>query len=446
MAKKYKYNKKSKEQKKDAVPGQGENNLQSQQQDLNLEIVSQPKKNIEILQKQDGQDKEQARMKKQPEKKQPKEEIEPVENPEITTSSKISKRLKREKIPQVSLESKSTRGAMLKKVRQERKISLDVVQEDTKIPLDALRAIEEGYTVRRLPKFYYEGFLKIYAKYLNVDITKVADKDKKEKSIIPPELKENEFNLSEIISGLLTHKIRKQIVIAFGVLLTFVVFYKIISFFRTNLKDKKEDITISKIANNARIKKVKSIGKNKNALKVSNVSPQRASQKGKNSSVNKKKKGKASKAKKNTKRIVNNPVGKRQESLPGLMDSKKKKENSSSREKRKKPAAKKESSLEVNPLQGEEISDGKKANISLTIRATKKSWLRVKVDKEVVFQSTLKLGAVETWIADDDIEISGRNLSSLEFELNGKMIGKLGRMNRKVKRVIINKDGLQVSK
>ena len=67
-------------------------------------------------------------------------------------------------------------GALLKSVRTERGVSLEMVHETTKIPLDALRAIEEGYTVRTLTPFYMKGFLKIYAQYLHLDASDVLDK------------------------------------------------------------------------------------------------------------------------------------------------------------------------------------------------------------------------------------------------------------------------------
>ena len=82
--------------------------------------------------------------------------------------------------------------------------------------------------------------------------------------------------------------------------------------------------------------------------------------------------------------------------------------------------------------------------IILTVRAKQNSWLRVRTDGNIVFQSTLRLGAVETWTADNEIEISGKNVDQLEFELNGKMIGTLGRKDRNAKKVVITKNGLSV--
>ena len=57
----------------------------------------------------------------------------------------------------------SSPGKLLKKAREERGLSIDAIHEGTKIPLDVLRAIEEGYTVRTLTPFYLKGFYKIYA-------------------------------------------------------------------------------------------------------------------------------------------------------------------------------------------------------------------------------------------------------------------------------------------
>src|SRR3989338_8287361 len=71
-------------------------------------------------------------------------------------------------------------GVILKTARQEKGLSLESVYEATKIPLDVLRAIEEGYTVHTLSPFYYRGFLKIYAQYLDVDISKVIEDYKSE--------------------------------------------------------------------------------------------------------------------------------------------------------------------------------------------------------------------------------------------------------------------------
>jgi len=70
-------------------------------------------------------------------------------------------------------EPKLQTSAILKNARESQGLSLEIVHEATKIPLDALRAIEEGYTIRMLSPFYYNGFVKMYAQYLNIDVAQV---------------------------------------------------------------------------------------------------------------------------------------------------------------------------------------------------------------------------------------------------------------------------------
>ena len=84
--------------------------------------------------------------------------------------------------------------------------------------------------------------------------------------------------------------------------------------------------------------------------------------------------------------------------------------------------------------------------VSLTVRAKRSTWLQVKADGMVVFQSTLNKGAVESWNAKDKIEISGKNVNELELELNGKVIGSLGRADSLARKLIITRDGLTVKK
>ena len=60
--------------------------------------------------------------------------------------------------------------SILKSTRESKGLTLEIVHEATKIPMDALRAIEEGYSVRILSPFYYRGFIKIYAEFLGLDV------------------------------------------------------------------------------------------------------------------------------------------------------------------------------------------------------------------------------------------------------------------------------------
>ncbi|MBF0485777.1 MAG: helix-turn-helix domain-containing protein, partial [Candidatus Omnitrophica bacterium] len=60
-------------------------------------------------------------------------------------------------------------GVFLKAERERQGLSLDMIHEATKIPIDSLKAIEEGYKVRTLSPFYFKSFVRLYAQYLNLD-------------------------------------------------------------------------------------------------------------------------------------------------------------------------------------------------------------------------------------------------------------------------------------
>jgi len=283
-------------------------------------------------------------------------------------------------------EPKLQTGAILKTARESQGLSLEIVHEATKIPLDALRAIEEGYTIRMLSPFYYTGFVKMYAQYLNIDAARVIADYKQEE--LPEHLEQviEDFQMPKWITNFFTRQRKQQMVIGVGILLALFLLIKIIGFlvFREPKPDNKKE-----------------------AVKIEAV-------------------------KKEIKKIVQEP-------------------RKAIRQKPPKIIAPKEAPKVVVPLIPKPTKSvfSKppvviKKDVNLTVRANQNSWLRVKTDGIVVFQSTLKVGAVETWFADREIEISGRNINRLEFELNGKMIGTLGRKDRNAKKVVITKRGLSV--
>ncbi len=62
-----------------------------------------------------------------------------------------------------------TAGARLKKIRQERGLSLEDIQKKTKVHLNVLRAIE-GDSISDLSPIYLKGFIKIYCNCLGLDL------------------------------------------------------------------------------------------------------------------------------------------------------------------------------------------------------------------------------------------------------------------------------------
>ena len=283
-------------------------------------------------------------------------------------------------------ETSKSGGSILKEKRQATGLSLETVHESTKIPLDVLRAIEEGYTVRNLSPFYYKGFLKIYAGYLNVDLSEVIENYTSEKlpKYIPKKIEENLWQqLKEETSKFLTQERKKQLFIALAVLVGLFLLYKIISSIKMHPR-----APSFKAAQQINSRKVKE-----------HAAPAP---------------------------VVVKVIDKKEKSVEPQV---------------KERAV--ETVVEV-PVAASETKVQK--NVTLTVRAKKNSWLTVKADGEILFQSTLRAGAAETWLANDKIEISGKNIGQLEFELNGKMIGALGRADARAKAVVATKNGLSVTK
>ena len=271
------------------------------------------------------------------------------------------------------MENKEQKGQILKQAREAKGLSLQAIHAATKIPMDILRALEEGYTVRTLTPFYYRGFVKIYAQYLGIDLISILGDYHPEQ--LPTSSKTPKQSTFEIQNRLMRKQEKIQGMIkVIVVLLAFFVVIKIFGFIIHKIKNR--SVRTAQVT----------------AVPTREDKPRRESVPVPKAAV-----------------VPVAPVG------AASVSSKK-----------------------------EEQKSGKKIN--LTVRAKKNSWLRIRADNTTVFQSTLNKGGVETWTANDEIELSGRNINLLEFEFNGRIIGPLGRENREVRKVVFTKDGLSVQK
>lgn len=296
------------------------------------------------------------------------------------------------------------RGGILKKVREDKGLTLEMVQEATKIPIDSLRAIEEGYTVRTLSPFYYKGFVKIYSQYLGVDITEVLGSDyevKESTAKLMRQMPIEEINFQSWYDKFLTRQRKRQIVFWAIALVVCFILFKIVTGIGSWIK---EHLPRKKTAA-VRVESVrKPEEKNKrNEAVVEIVMPKTESSRGK---------------------VVEQEIVQVNAANQPLVEV-----------------------MDPSDSYASEPSDAViNKDIMITVRSKKNSWLRVKTDGETVFQTTLKQGVVESWSADENIEISGKNLAQLEIELNGKMIGNLARDGRMANTVVITKKGLSVIK
>ena len=114
------------------------------------------------------------------------------------------------------------------------------------------------------------------------------------------------------------------------------------------------------------------------------------------------------------------------------------------KEKYKKEVASQDSESKEEASKAAASSQGRK--VTLAVRATKDTWIQVKADGKTVFEMTMKKGTMENWQADRDIELSGRNIGSLNVEVNGRDVSPLSSFNRRANKVWITKDGLSVKK
>ena len=305
----------------------------------------------------------------------------------------------------------------LKETRQARGISIEAVHESTKIPLDVLKAIEEGYTVRALSSpFYRKQFLKMYANFLGVELKEsmFGEAPREEKKLVAfkkiPEKKVE----SKSVGISLTKQQKQQIVLVIGALLVVFFLGKAFGFVLHKMSQRKE---VKKAVKIVKPKEVKSSPKPK------------------------------------SKPVAEKPVVKKEI----------KREDVFSKEEPKKEEVKlvppmaavgEEPALEPKAIEPEprmieaksrlmpNAENGKPVN--LTVRAKKKGWLQVKVDGVTVFQSSLQKGAIENWQADEKIELTGNNILSLQLEVNGKMIGTVGRGEGRARKLTVTKDGLSV--
>ena len=271
--------------------------------------------------------------------------------------------------------SHEQKGLLLKQIRESKGLTLQVAHEATKIPLDALRAIEEGYTVRTLSTFYRRGFLKKYAQYLGVDVAKVIDDYEPEHLPQHIDSRPVDTGLKDVFESLFSSsRVQPVLRIALVVLALFLV-VKAGSFTLRLFLRPKTDTPKAAVSTPAR-------------------EPQARRQ------------------------VIEQPPAERAVQ-------------------RTRPAEPPAPRVAVTTEQ-------RQKNIRLTARAKQDSWLQVTVDGMDVFRGTVQRGSVNTWSGDDTIEISGRNINQLEFEQNGNLIGSLGRIDRRIRRVLFTRTGFTV--
>jgi transcriptional regulator with XRE-family HTH domain len=88
-----------------------------------------------------------------------------------------------------------------------------------------------------------------------------------------------------------------------------------------------------------------------------------------------------------------------------------------------------------------EITSG----FTLGILAKDKCWISLKVDGRLAFHGVLAKGRFESWKAKNKIELSLGDAAAAELQVNDQRFPSLGRRGQSL-RVLVNKDGLKISK
>ncbi|MBF0385864.1 MAG: helix-turn-helix domain-containing protein [Candidatus Omnitrophica bacterium] len=314
-------------------------------------------------------------------------------------------------------------GQALKETRLSKGISLERVHESTKIPLDALRAIEEGYTVKSLSPFYYKGFVKIYANYLEInpgDVLKDSAQKETARYIVEKQTKPK-FDLYETLKNRISRENKKRLLIVVIVIVHLFVLFKIFTAVAAKIKSNsgKPKAAISKKANippNKPAKQTKAVVAKQEEKKIENKEAKKSEKQGKEEHQR-------VKIEEPKKEMPTVSIGITQENK----------------------------TVQTNPPKEDKTAEEKLVSkeyfpIGVTVRAKSPTYLIVKSDGETVFQATLRMGGVETWHAQEKIELSGRDIGELEFQLKGKETVSLGKKGRQAKSILITKDGLTVTK
>lgn len=80
--------------------------------------------------------------------------------------------------------------------------------------------------------------------------------------------------------------------------------------------------------------------------------------------------------------------------------------------------------------------------IELSLRSTDSVWMKVKKDGKSAFEGTLRKGKRKSWSADDKIELWIGRAEALDFTINGKSIGSIGKGS--IKNIQISRRGLKI--
>jgi cytoskeletal protein RodZ len=261
-----------------------------------------------------------------------------------------------------------TAGSRLKKIRQERGLSLEDIQKKTKIHLNVLRAIE-GDSISNLSPIYLKGFIKIYCGYLGLEA-----KDFIGSSALP-----QKPALNATVGRPIGARIEKKTSFIKDASIKLAAIKPLVNLKKIIISTVSVVIIIFLVIY---------------SIKFISSRPKR------------------------------NRLEKAKLSLPAS-------------------AAK---TVVTATTTQTKISKDLTQGFTLGIFARGKSWISAKVDGKVVFHGVLARGRSETWQAREKVELSLGDAGAVELQVNDQRFANLGRHGQPLKNVVINKEGLKISR
>ena len=257
-----------------------------------------------------------------------------------------------------------TAGSRLKKIRQERGLSLEDIGKKTRVHLNVLRAIE-GDSISNLSPIYLKGFIKIYCGFLGLEV----------KDFIGSSGQPQRPALNATVGRPIGMRIEKKpsfikdASIKLGAIKPLVNLKKIIIF-----------VVIAVILIFLGISLIKFVSSRSKRSRLEKVK-------------------------------ISMPI-----SAP--------------------KAVARQTKINKDLTQG----------FTLGIFARGKSWISAKVDGKVVFHGVLARGRSETWQAREKVELSLGDAGAVELQVNDQRFANLGRHGQPLKNIVINKEGLKISR
>ncbi len=105
-------------------------------------------------------------------------------------------------------------------------------------------------------------------------------------------------------------------------------------------------------------------------------------------------------------------------------------------------AASKPKSATLQSKPSKDLTQG----VTVGIFAHNKSWVSAKADGKTIFHGVLARGRSQTWHAKEKVELSLGDAGAVELQVNDQRFPNLGRRGKPLKNILINKEGLKISR